>query len=56
MGHFKHSPKELHKLEEKQELLKLPKYRLCQEVATRWGSTMAMLEPKAESESSSSSS
>ena len=51
VGHFKHSPNELHKLEEKQKSrLKLPKHRLCQEVATCWGSTLAVLEPIIEQE------
>ena len=42
--HFKKSVKETYKLREKQNMLKLPEHKLIQDCATRWGSTLAMLE------------
>ena len=42
--HFKKSTKETYKLQEKQEMLKLPEHMLIQDSVTRWGSTLAMLE------------
>ena len=42
--HFKKSTKETYKLREKQDMLKLPQHQLIQECATRWGSTLGMLQ------------
>ena len=42
--HFRKSTKEMYKLRERQEMLKVPKHMLIQDCVTRWGSTLAMLE------------
>ena len=44
VGHFKHSSVACHKLAHIQENLQLPKLKLKQDVATRWNSTLYMLE------------
>ena len=46
--HFRRSSKATYALREKQALLDVKKHELIQEVATRWGSTYAMLERVAE--------
>ena len=42
--HFRKSPKETYKLRQKQKMLDLPEHKLGQEVVTRWGSTLGMLQ------------
>ena len=42
--HFCKSTKEMYKLREKHDLLKLPEHKLVQDCITRWGSTLYMLE------------
>lgn len=42
--HFRKSSKETYKLRQKQTMLDLPEHKLIQEVVTRWGSTLGMLE------------
>ena len=42
--HFQKSLNETYHLREKQEMLKLPQHKLIQECATRWGSTLDMLQ------------
>ena len=46
--HFKHSTKEMYCLRHKQELLQLPQHELIQDCATRWGSTLCMLQQLSE--------
>ena len=46
--HFRRSSKAIYAFREKQTLLDVKKHELIQEVATRWGSTYAMLERVAE--------
>ena len=44
VGHFEHSSVACYKLTQIQENMELPKHRLKQDVATRWNSTLYMLE------------
>jgi hypothetical protein len=44
VGHFSHSPKACSKLKEIQEQLNLPSHKLLNDVATRWNSTLYMVE------------